>query len=101
MKKLVCILAVAVMLCSFVLSAAAADSPVASEYPNPPTPTTTTVINNYYYTNGSTPAPASAGGSTGNTSSTAPKTGAPLPLLIGLGVLALGTGALAVKKIKE
>ncbi len=76
MKKLVCILAVAVMLCSFVLSAAAADSPVAKEYS----------------------APAA---SSGNTSSTAPKTGDPLPLLIGLGVLALGTGALAVKKIKE
>lgn len=37
----------------------------------------------------------------GNDSQSSPKTGDPLWIVLGLAVLALGTGALAVKKIKE
>lgn len=39
--------------------------------------------------------------SSSGSSSTSPKTGDPLFMIIGLAVLALGAGALAVKKIKE
>lgn len=46
-------------------------------------------------------ATVSANTGTKNTSSSSPKTGDPLFIVIGLAVLALGTGALAVKKIKE
>lgn len=50
---------------------------------------------------GSSSAPASSSASSGNTGSTSPKTGDPLFIVLGLAVLALGAGALAIKKIKE
>ena len=49
----------------------------------------------------STPASSSKSSSGSNQSGTSPKTGDPLFVVIGLAVLALGAGALAVKKIKE
>lgn len=42
-----------------------------------------------------------SGGGSANTGTTSPKTGDPLFIIIGLAVLALGAGALAVKRIKE
>ena len=66
------------MLCSFVLTAGAKSSPVATEYADKPTPTTS-----------------------GNSSQQSPKTGDPLFLIICMGAAAIGAGALAVKKIKE
>ena len=54
---------------------------------------------------GSTPDESSSKGSGsqsgGNESQSSPKTGDPIWIVIGLSVLALGAGALAVKKIKE
>ena len=81
MKKLICIAVIVMMLCSFALSTAALSSPAATEAPNPTSPSSST---------------SSSGGS-----STSPKTGDPLFLILGVGVLAIGAGALAVKRIKE
>lgn len=78
MKKLICIAVVVIMLCSFALSTAALVSPVASEHPTTPSATTP-----------------------GNPDKSSPKTGDPLWIVVGLSILALGTGAVAVKKIKE
>ena len=78
LKKIFCIAVVVLMLCSFVLSTAAASSPVATEHPTAPSATTP-----------------------GNSDKTSPKTGDPTLLVIGLAALGLGVGAVAVKKIKE
>ncbi len=79
MKKLICIAVVAIMLCSFGLSVAALSSPIATEHPTTPSSTTTP----------------------GNSEKSSPKTGDPLWIILGLSILALGAGAVAVKKIKE
>ncbi|MBQ3265541.1 MAG: LPXTG cell wall anchor domain-containing protein [Ruminococcus sp.] len=78
MKKLISVVLVCIMMLSFVLSVSAASSPQATEHPTTPAATTP-----------------------GNSGGTSPKTGDPMIFVVGLGVLALGLGALAVKKIKE
>ena len=50
---------------------------------------------------GASPDTSSSKASSGNGSKDSPKTGDPLWIVLGLAVLALGAGALAVKKIKE
>lgn len=54
----------------------------------------------YFEKPGSTPDSSSAS-SGGNDSPSSPKTGDPLWIVLGLAVIALGAGALVVKKIKE
>lgn len=78
MKKLFSVLLVFVLMLSFALSVSALVSPQATEYPTAPAATTP-----------------------GNGGTTSPKTGDPMIFAVGLGVLALGAGAFAVKKIKE
>ena len=78
MKKFISIAVVAIMLFSFCLSTAALVSPVATEHPTAPSATTP-----------------------GNPDKSSPKTGDPIWIVVGLSILALGAGAVAVKKIKE
>lgn len=78
MKKFISVLAVFVMMLAFAISANAESSPQATEHPTTPAATTP-----------------------GNGGTTSPKTGDPIVFVAGLGVLALGLGAMAVKKVKE
>lgn len=78
MKKLVSIALALVMIFALTANAAALISPVATEHPTAPSATTP-----------------------GNPDKSSPKTGDPLWIVLGLSILALGAGAVAVKKIKE